>query len=153
MTRRTTLTALASGILFGVGLGISGMVKPEKLIGFLDIAGDWDPSLAFVMLGAIAVHALLVPFILRRPAPILAKTFSLPTRRDIDARLVIGSAIFGVGWALGGLCPGPALVTLGSGSWVAVVFVAAIATGMLAARLLDPLPAKAAAEPVRDLNV
>lgn len=146
MTRKTTLTALLSGLLFGIGLAISGMVKPEKLIGFLDITGEWDPSLVLVMAGATAVHALFVAFILKRPAPILGEKFSLPTRRDIDARLVGGSAVFGVGWALGGLCPGPAIVTLASGSWVAPVFVVTMAAGMLVARLLDPAPANVALE-------
>lgn len=144
MTRKTTLTSLLAGLLFGVGLAVSGMVKPEKLIGFLDVTGEWDPSLVLVMAGATMVHALFVLFILKRPAPILAEKFSLPTRRDIDARLLGGSAVFGVGWALGGLCPGPALVNLASGSWAAPVFVATMAAGMLVARLLDPSPATTA---------
>lgn len=144
MTRKTTLTALVSGLLFGIGLGISGMVKPEKLIGFLDVTGEWDPSLVLVMLGATVVHMLFVTFILKRPAPVFAEKFSLPTRKDIDARLIGGSMLFGVGWALGGLCPGPALVSLVSGSWVAPVFVVTMAVGMLLHRFLEPSRASAA---------
>jgi uncharacterized membrane protein YedE/YeeE len=126
-----SLAALLSGLLFGVGLGVSGMTLPAKVIGFLDVAGDWDASLAFVMVGAIAVHAVLYRLVRRRPVPLFDGTFHVPTRRDLDARLVVGAALFGVGWGLGGFCPGPALVSLGSGSGAAVLFVAAMLVGML----------------------
>ena len=102
------------------------MTKPSKIIGFLDIAGDWDPSLAFVMAGAIAVHFVAYRLIRRRSAPLYDTQFHLPTRRDIDLRLVLGAALFGVGWALGGFCPGPGIVAAGGGSLHAVIFVVAM---------------------------
>lgn len=122
---------LVAGLLFGAGLAVSGMAQADKVIGFLDLSDAWDPSLAFVMIGAIAVHAVLFRFILRRPSPIWAMSFGIPTRTEIDARLVVGSALFGVGWALGGYCPGPGLVSLASGSSNAVVFVLALTVGMV----------------------
>jgi uncharacterized protein len=135
MTRTTkqSLLALSAGLLFGVGLTLAGMTRPSKVIGFLDFAGDWDPSLVLVMLGAIAVHVIAYRTIRGSAAPLFADEYSLPTRRTIDARLVIGSALFGVGWGLAGYCPGPALVSLGSGSVQAVVFVPAMLLGMFAA--------------------
>jgi uncharacterized membrane protein YedE/YeeE len=112
---------LLSSLLFALGLGFSGMTHPEKIIGFLDFAGRWDPILALVMIGAIASHASLYALIRRRRSPLFEATFAIPTRRDIDGRLVGGAALFGVGWGLGGLCPGPAIVALVSG--VPAVFV------------------------------
>lgn len=122
---------LVAGLLFGAGLAVSGMAQADKVIGFLDLSDAWDPSLAFVMIGAIAVHAVLFRFILRRPSPLWGMSFGIPTRAEIDARLVVGSAMFGVGWALGGYCPGPGLVSLASGSSNAVVFVLAFTVGMV----------------------
>ena len=123
-SRRAHVTvALASGVLFGVGLGISGMARPAKVLGFLDVAGAWDPSLAFVMIGAIAVHALAVLVAKRRAAPLGGSAFQWPEMTSIDAPLIAGSAIFGVGWGLGGYCPGPALLGAASGSLPAVIFV------------------------------
>lgn len=124
------LSALAAGALFGVGLAISGMTKPAKVVGFLDLAGAWDASLAFVMIGAIAVHLVAHRIITRRRSPLFDGRFHLPTRKDVDARLVLGAVIFGVGWALAGFCPGPALVTAASGALAALVFVAAMTVGM-----------------------
>ncbi len=124
--------ALIVGLLFGLGLSISGMVLPEKVFGFLDVAGVWDPSLAFVMIGAILVHAPFVRWIKRQQTSLLGDGLSLPTRKNIDWRLVVGAAVFGIGWGLAGVCPGPAivnLVTLGPGI---VAFVAAMLVGMLA---------------------
>ncbi len=123
--------AFGAGALFAVGLAVSGMTRPAKVAGFLDLAGDWDASLAFVMMGAIAVHFVAHRVILRRPAPLFEGSFHLPTRRDIDLRLVLGAALFGVGWGLGGYCPGPGLVSAASGSLGAVVFVAGMTAGML----------------------
>jgi uncharacterized membrane protein YedE/YeeE len=131
-----TLVAWLCGLVFALGLGVSGMTRPEKVLAFLDIGGRWDPSLAFVMIGAIAVHAMLVRFILRRGAPLLCPTFALPTRRDIDVPLLAGAAIFGIGWGLAGLCPGPALTVLASGRLPAVAFVLAMLAGMSGARPL-----------------
>jgi uncharacterized membrane protein YedE/YeeE len=118
--------------VFGIGLILSGMTDPGKVIGFLDIAGDWDPSLAFVMSGAVLVGFFAFSFAGRRGRSFLGSAMELPQRRDIDARLVAGSVVFGIGWGLAGFCPGPALVSFGSGQDKAVVFVAAMLAGMLA---------------------
>ena len=141
------LTAFVAGLLFAAGLGVGGMTQPAKVFGFLDIAGSWDPSLAFVMLGAIAVHATAVRRILRRRAPLFVVRFTLPTRRDIDARLVVGAALFGAGWGLVGYCPGPAVAALGGGVPAAAVFVPAMVAGMWMCRALFERaePARAAA--------
>ncbi len=101
-----------SGTLFGVGLALSGMIYPKKVLGFLDLAGAWDPSLALVMGGALVITALGYPLVLKCDAPLLAPKFALPTLSQIDVRLVVGSALFGMGWGLAGLCPGPALGVL-----------------------------------------
>jgi len=126
----STVLAGMTGLLFGVGLVIAGMTNPDKVQNFLDFTGTWDPSLAFVMVGAIGVYASLYPLIRRRAAPIYEPRFTLPTRKDLDPKLVGGSAIFGVGWGLGGICPGPGLVDLGSGLLPAAVFIGAMALGM-----------------------
>jgi hypothetical protein len=128
---KRNLAALLAGLLFGVGLLISGMTQPAKVIGFLDLAGDWDASLALVMGGAILVHAPLSRLILRRRSPLLVPAFSMPTLRDIEPRLVGGAALFGVGWGLGGYCPGPAIVSAGSGAPGAIVFLVAMTVGLL----------------------
>lgn len=143
-----TAVAFFCGLLFALGLGVSGMTRPQKVLAFLDVGGDWDPSLAAVMAGAVAVHAVLLRVILRRRRPLLASQFVLPARRDLDAALLGGAAIFGVGWGLAGLCPGPAITALASGRPLAVAFVAAMLVGMRAARALkeriEPLPVAAA---------
>jgi uncharacterized protein len=123
-------TSLISGVIFGLGLGISGMTRPVKIIGFLDFFGNWDPSLAFVMIGAIGVYFVAYRWSRRMAAPVLAAEFSVPSRRDLDGRLVLGSAIFGAGWGLGGFCPGPAITSLASGATPVVIFVAAMAAGI-----------------------
>jgi uncharacterized membrane protein YedE/YeeE len=130
-------TLFLTGLVFGVGLIVSGMTQPAKVIGFLDFGAEWDPSLAFVMLGAIAVHALTFRRIIKRPRPVLAPKFALPTSRRIDARLLAGAALFGLGWGLAGYCPGPALVAFGSGSVPAFAFVAAMLGGMALYRQLE----------------
>ncbi len=127
---KSALSAIGAGLVFGVGLGLAGMTQPAKVIAFLDVFGAWDPSLAFVMIGAIAVHFGLARSIRRRERPLLDTRFHLPTATRADAQLVVGSAVFGVGWGLGGYCPGPAIVTLGSGALAAFVFVGAMALGM-----------------------
>jgi len=124
--------ALAAGLVFGVGLIISGMTDPAKVIGFLDVAGRWDPSLAFVMGGAILVGFFAFRLAGRRGRTFLGGALHLPNRRDIDLRLIGGSLIFGVGWGLAGFCPGPALVSFASGVDQAAVFVLAMLGGMLA---------------------
>lgn len=129
------LGGLIAGLLFGAGLFVSGMINPEKVVGFLDIAGAWDPSLAFVMLGGVTVTAMGYRMILRRSQPMFEPKFTLPTRTDIDPSLLLGAGMFGIGWGLGGYCPGPALAGLGFGSPETVVFVFAMLVGMVAARL------------------
>ncbi|MDX6380577.1 MAG: uncharacterized protein QOI57_1601 [Rubrobacteraceae bacterium] len=124
------LVTLLSGTLFGLGLAISGMVNPAKVIGFLDIAGDWDPTLAFVMGGALLVTVPAFRLILKRESPVLADDFELPTKKDLDARLLGGSALFGVGWGLSGFCPGPAVTALATGLMPVFAFVAAMIVGM-----------------------
>lgn len=126
------LVNLFAGTLFGLGLTVSGMVNPQKVIGFLDFAGDWDPTLAFVMGGAVLVAMPAFRLILRRPHPILADDFDLPTRKDVDGRLLGGAALFGVGWGLAGFCPGPAVTALASGLLPVFAFVAAMIAGMAA---------------------
>jgi uncharacterized protein len=133
-------TAFLAGLVFAIGLGVSGMTRPAKVLAFLDVTGVWDPSLAFVMMGAIAVHALAVPWILRRRAPLFADCFSSPTRTDVDLRLVAGAAVFGAGWGLSGYCPGPALTSLGAGTTAAAVFVPAMLAGMWLHRALVRRP-------------
>jgi hypothetical protein len=130
------LAGLLAGLLFGAGLAISQMINPAKVLAFLDVAGAWDPSLAFVMLGAVVVTALGYRFVLRQPKPLLDDKFSVPARTDVDGRLVIGAAIFGVGWGLGGYCPGPAIASIGFGAMETVVFVIFMAVGMIGGRAL-----------------
>jgi hypothetical protein len=124
------LAAFAAGLLFALGLGLGGMTQPSKVIGFLDVAGAWDPSLALVMVAALAVYAPAYRLITRRRAPLLAARFLVPTRRDIDLALLVGAVLFGVGWGLVGFCPGPAIVALASGRPTAVTFVIAMVAGM-----------------------
>jgi len=130
------MSAFASGLLFGLGLIISQMVDPRKVLAFLDVFGNWDPSLGFVMAGAIAASAAGYAFVKRRGAPILAPKLEVPNRRDLEPRLVTGAALFGIGWGLVGLCPGPALTILPLGLWQAFVFVAALLTGMVIFRFV-----------------
>jgi uncharacterized membrane protein YedE/YeeE len=136
-------SAVLAGLLFGAGLIIGGMTDPTNVLAFLDFTGAWRPALAFVMAGGVAVHFLLMQFVLKRPAPILAPTFQLPPATALDRRLLIGSAIFGVGWGLAGFCPGPGLVSGGSGSLSALVFVGAMAVGMLLEHAVLERPATA----------
>lgn len=128
------LGGLAAGLLFGTGLSISGMINPAKVIAFLDIAGAWDPSLAFVMLGGLLVTGPGYWLTLRRSRPLFDGKFAVPTRRELDRRLLGGAALFGIGWGLGGYCPGPALAALGFGKVQTLTFVAGMTAGMIAAR-------------------
>lgn len=130
------LVNLLLGLLFGVGLVVSGMADPSKILNFLDFAGTWDPSLLFVMGGAVIVAFIGYRLVLKRPRPLLASDFQLPTRTRIDRRLFIGPAIFGVGWGLGGFCPGPALTSLGLREAGTLLFVPAMLIGMAGAKLL-----------------
>lgn len=132
---KTVVSALICGLLFGAGLAVSGMMNPAKVLGFLDIAGAWDPTLAFVMGGALAITVPGFALLKKRTGPLFEPNFNLPTRRDIDTRLIIGAAIFGVGWGVVGFCPGPALAALGSGMTEVAVFVGAMIAGMAIFRL------------------
>lgn len=124
------LASLLAGLVFGLGLIVSGMADPAKVLGFLDLAGAWDPSLAFVMLGAIAVGLVAFAVARRRTVSFLGAEMHLPTARQIDRRLIGGSLLFGIGWGVAGFCPGPAVVALGMGSGKAVLFVVAMLAGM-----------------------
>lgn len=133
------------GLIFGTGITLGGMLNPAKVINFFDLAGTWDPSLAFVMGGALLTTFLGYRYVLKRPAPTMALAFSLPTRRDIDLPLVAGSATFGIGWGIAGFCPGGALPALGTGDLNVYVFTAALIAGILVARGLQSLRAPATA--------
>ena len=130
------MASLVCGLLFGAGLAIAGMTDPRKIAGFLDVAGTWDPSLMFTMAGALAVTFVAFPLIQRRGRPLFDDVLHLPTRRDIDPPLVFGSALFGIGWGLGGYCPGPAIASLPINFRSAGLFVAAMIAGMLIKRFL-----------------
>ena len=137
-TTKSALAALLSGFVFAIGLGISGMTLPEKVIGFLDVSGGkWDPALAFVMGGAVIVYGIGFKLITRREAPVFANKFSLPTRKDIDTRLILGAVLFSAGWGLGGFCPGPALTSLATLAPQVLIFVAAMLVGMFLFSFID----------------
>ena len=124
------LTGLVAGLVFGIGLVVSGMANPAKVLNFLDVAGRWDPSLAFVMGGAAGVTFLGYRWVLRRPAPVLAESFALPTASRIDGRLLGGAALFGIGWGIGGFCPGPAWTALTLGAPGTLVFLPMMLLGL-----------------------
>ncbi len=128
------LAALLAGLLFGAGLTISDMVNPDRVIDFLDVAGTFDPTLAFVMIGALAVAGPGYALVLRRNAPMLDEGFHLPARTDMDVRLIGGAVLFGIGWGIGGICPGPGIAALVSLRWEPVLFVAAMMVGMAGAK-------------------
>ena len=130
-------TAALAGLVFGLGLILSGMADPRKVLGFLDLAGPWNPSLALVMLGAIAVGVVGFAMARRRSTSLLALPMMLPTARGIDQRLVGGSLLFGIGWGIAGFCPGPALVALGMGEIKAALFVVAMLLGMAVFELAE----------------
>jgi uncharacterized membrane protein YedE/YeeE len=137
--RRRQLISLIAGLIFGVGLILSGMTEPSKVIGFLDLFGDWDPSLAFVMIGAIGVHSLAYHKLIKpRQRPILSEMFHIKSEQKIDAKLLLGAAIFGIGWGLGGYCPGPSIVSIGATSFEAVLFVGGMLGGMLLFKIVTP---------------
>lgn len=137
--------AFVAGLVFGIGLLVSGMVNPAKVLGFLDLAGRWDPSLGLVMAGAVAIGAIGFAIAGRRMTTVLGTPMLLPTVRTIDGRLVVGSAVFGVGWGLAGFCPGPAAVALGAGQLKAIVFVAAMVAGMLTFEWIEGMRARSTA--------
>jgi uncharacterized protein len=131
------IASLLCGLVFGVGLIISGMVNPGKVLGFLDLAGTWDPSLALVMVGAIAVSLPAFAWARKRRAALLGDPIQPPETNRIDGRLIVGALLFGAGWGIAGFCPGPGIVALGMGSSQAAVFVAAMLAGMVAFEAFD----------------
>lgn len=132
------LAGLVAGLVFGVGLVVSGMANPAKVLAFLDLAGSWDPSLAFVMGGAVVVGFIGFRLVWRRRAPLLGAGFDLPTASAIDRRLLAGAALFGIGWGIGGFCPGPAITALSLAAPGTLVFVPAMAVGLwLGVRVRD----------------
>jgi uncharacterized membrane protein YedE/YeeE len=137
----------AAGALFSVGLAVAGMTRPGKVIAFLDPISGWDPSLAFVMVGGILTHMVAYRLIRRRSSPLLAPVFQIPTRQDISPSLLIGAALFGVGWALGGFCPGPGLTAAATGAAKPLVFVSTMLVGMFAFKLWDHARQLRAARP------
>jgi uncharacterized membrane protein YedE/YeeE len=133
---KPSFAALASGALFGLGLALSGMTDARRVLGFLDLFGEFDPSLLFVLGGAVGTTMLLFRYVLRRGSPVLAATFHLSNLKHVDRRLLGGAAIFGIGWGIAGYCPGPALAGLGAGSTEALWFVPAMIAGLLLHRLV-----------------
>ena len=130
--------ALMTGLVFGVGIALSGMMDPAKVLNFFDIFGTWDPSLAFVMGGALIVTFVGYRLVWRRDAPLFGGRFQVPTSTVIDARLVGGSALFGVGWGIAGFCPGAAIPALGTGRWEVALFLVAVVAGLVLRRALTP---------------
>ena len=133
----SALATFVAGVIFAIGLAIGGMTQPMKVARFLDFTGNWDPSLIFVIGGAVMTHAILYRIIRQRPTPLFTAIFFVPTRKDIDARLLAGAALFGIGWGLSGFCPGPAITSLASGKMPVVIFVAAMIVGMYLYTLVD----------------
>lgn len=131
---KQNLVALLAGVLFGLGLGLSQMVDRQRVLGFLDVAGTWDPTLLFVLGGAVTVTVIAFRFVLKLPQPVFADRFRLPSRSDIDRPLVVGAAIFGIGWGIAGYCPGPGIVALTLGIWNPVIFLLAFLVGSLTYR-------------------
>lgn len=134
---RQNIISLAVGFIFAIGLAVAGMTQPERIINFLN-PWEWDPSLLFVMVGAVGVHTLAYPLVRSRASPLLDTKWHVPTRRDVTGRLIIGSALFGIGWGLGGFCPGPGVTSLASLDLRAVLFVGAMIVGMIAFKLTEP---------------
>lgn len=144
---KTQLTAFIAGVLFGLGLAVSRMINPEKVLAFLDIAGNWDPSLALVMVGAVVVSFVGFRLAGGRARPVFAQRFHEPANRGLDRRLIIGAAIFGAGWGLAGYCPGPAISALAVGTWEPVIFIGAVVAGSLAHQAFDRLAPHSPAPP------
>lgn len=134
---KNSLAALVVGFVFAIGLGLSGMTQPQKVIGFLNLFGRWDPSLIFVMIGAIVVHFVTYKIIRKRNSPLFSSQWHVPTKKEITPALMVGAFIFGVGWALGGFCPGPAITSMASFDKTPFVFVISMLVGMFLFRQLD----------------
>lgn len=136
------LSSFLLGVLFSIGLSISGMVNPNKVIGFLDLWGTWDPDLIFVMGGAAGLNFVTFRFVLKRKNPLLGGRFHMPTANDIDSKLLVGSALFGIGWGLGGICPGPGIANLFSLKAEPIVFIIFMLLGMLSFKWFDKISKK-----------
>lgn len=141
--QKQTAAAFVGGLLFAIGLGISGMTQPQKVIGFLDFTGSWDPTLMGVIGGAVVVYMIGFRIITGRPAPLFAAKFGLPTKTELDGPLLLGATLFGLGWGISGFCPGPALVSLPSLSADTLTFVGAMALGMGLFRVYEKARARA----------
>ncbi len=137
------IVALITGIIFGLGLAISGMINPEKVLGFLDLAGNWDPSLGLVMGGAVGVTLLTFRQVLKLPQPLFGARFEIPSAVGVDPALLVGATIFGIGWGIAGYCPGPAIASLTIGSVEPLVFIGAFIVGNFLSVMLDRLKAPA----------
>ncbi|MFZ6773418.1 DUF6691 family protein [Undibacterium sp. SXout7W] len=137
------LVSLLSGLIFGLGLGLSGMTHAQKVLDFLDLAGNWDPSLLFVLGGAVSVTVVAFHFVLKRDKPVFATGFDLPLRKHLDAPLLIGAAVFGIGWGISGYCPGPAIALLAAPNQEAWIFIPAMLAGACLHRLWSALQRKA----------
>ena len=146
------LIALVSGLIFGFGLGLSQMIDQSRVLGFMDIAGVWDPTLLFVLGGAVGVTVITFRFVLRRPTPVLAPKFYLPTRKDIDLPLVAGAAVFVIGWGISGYCPGPAVASLALGSLNPIVFILAVAVGSYIYNFVANRPTKDTSAPPKSVT-
>lgn len=131
------LASLVVGFIFAIGLGLSGMTQPQKIVGFLNVFGAWDPSLLFVMLGAISIHVVTYRLIRKRSSPMFSTHWHVPTKRDLTPALLLGAFLFGVGWAMGGFCPGPALVSLATFEAKPILFVVSMIFGMYLVKSLD----------------
>lgn len=131
------IISFAVGFIFAIGLAVSGMTQPEKIINFLN-PWQWDPSLLLVMVGAIGIHIVAYPLVKKRPTPLLDTKWHVPTRKDITARLLLGSTLFGIGWGLGGFCPGPGVTSLASGDFRAALFTGAMIVGMILFKKTEP---------------
>lgn len=134
---KQNVVSFAVGFIFAIGLAISGMTQPQKIIGFLN-PWEWDPSLLFVMIGAIGIHIIAYPLARKRTTPLLDTKWHVPTRKDVTTRLVLGSILFGIGWGLGGFCPGPGVASLASGDLRALLFVGAMVAGMILFKTTEP---------------
>jgi len=135
------ISILVAGVIFGLGLAVSGMTHAAKVLGFLDVTGNWDPSLLLVLGGAVAVTVIAFRLILRRPAPVLEDKFKLPAAKVIDGPLVVGAAIFGIGWGISGYCPGPGIALLAAPGWETWVFIPAVLAGAFLHKALTSSPA------------
>lgn len=133
---KNNIIAFIVGFIFAIGLCLAGMTQTQKIIGFLDVFGNWDPSLIFVMIGAIGIHFIAYRLIIKRSAPLFSNQWYIPNKKEITVRLVVGSLLFGIGWGLGGYCPGPAVVSLASLQLSPVIFVASMIGGMIIFRVL-----------------